>query len=99
MTFQILFTGENKKNVLKCCFPRALSINTVASTLMTIFSMHHIAPDKVLFLSPHPPVIWRMVERAYSVTTVCLSIRARDGVSNLHLSFSGGGIHVLWTHF
>ena len=54
MTFQILFTGENKKNVLKCCLPRVLSINMVASALMTIFSMHHIALDKVLFLSPTP---------------------------------------------
>ena len=43
-----------------------------------------------------PPAIRRMVERAYSVSPVCLSM---SGVSNLSLSFSGGGILVLWTHF
>ena len=42
------------------------------------------------------PTIRRMVERAYSVTHVHTSPSA-SGVSNL--SFSGGGIVVLWTHF
>ena len=59
----------------------------------------------------YAPAIRRMMERAYSVTPVRLfvSVRVRDGVSNLHLSFSdvsnwrlsfsGGSIRVLWTHF
>ena len=44
----------------------------------------------------YAPAIPRMVERAYSVTPVRPSA---FGVSNLRLSFSGGGIRVLWTHF
>ena len=46
--------------------------------------------------------IWRIVERINIVTPVHPSIcssPSASGASNLCLSFSGGGIHVLWTHF
>ena len=44
--------------------------------------------------------IQRMMEKEYSVTPVCLRpSSSASGVNNLRLSFSGRGIHVLWTHF
>ena len=55
----------------------------------------------------YAPTIRRKVERAYSITLV--SVCVRDGVSSLHLCFSGistlglsfsfGSISVLWTYF
>ena len=72
---------------------------TIESRLRSLHS-HFYDTRSLLF-----PAIQRMVERAYSATNVrpSVSVRVRDcvsnkwtsssGVSNLHLSFSGGGIN------
>ena len=41
---------------------------------------------------------WWKGHTVFPCPSVCPSPSA-FGVSNLHLSFSGGGIRVLWTHF
>ena len=95
MKYQSLFSVKNKKNISKC------HLREYLPSMLCIKTPVSAAADNVL----------RMVERAYSVTPVRLSVSVcvQDGVSNLGLSFSGfsnlclsisgEGICDLWTHF
>ena len=47
----------------------------------------------------YAPAIWRMLERAYSVTLVGQSVPQRPALEIFALNFSGGCIRVLWMHY